>query len=101
MTARRLISLVSVGLCAGLAITVALGGATVAAQPKPTTTKKAPKGKRGPLAPAKDSGAAAGSAAGKGSGAGSAAAGTGSAGAAEGSAVQMTEDPPPSDMTGT
>jgi hypothetical protein len=92
MTARRLISALSVGLCAALAIS-----ATVAAQPKTAPAKKAPKGKKGPLAPAKDAGAAAGSSA-AGSAAGS---GAGSAGAAEGSAVQMTEDPPPSDMTGT
>lgn len=102
MTARRLISVLSVGLCAGLATVPAIE-ATVAAQaqtpPKKTTkttTKKAPRGKRGPLAPAKDSAAGAGA----GSAAGSAA-GAGSAGAAEGSAVQMTEDPPPSDMSGT
>jgi len=91
MTARRLFSASSVGLCAALAIS-----ATVAAQPKTAPAKKAPKGKKGPLAPAKDSGAAAGSAAGSGAGSGA-----GSAGAGEGSAVQMTEDPPPSDMTGT
>ncbi|HEY6179630.1 MAG TPA: hypothetical protein VIX73_34485, partial [Kofleriaceae bacterium] len=59
MTARRLFSASSVGLCAALAIS-----ATVAAQPKTAPAKKAPKGKKGPLAPAKDSGAAAGSAAG-------------------------------------
>src|SRR5205814_59889 len=104
MTARRMISVVSVGLCAGLAMISAIG-ATVDAQPQPktapTTKKKAPKGKKAPLAPAKDSGAAG---AASGSAAGSAstgAAGAGSAGAGEGSAVQMTEDPPPSDMSGT
>src|SRR5882724_5324900 len=104
MTARRVISVLSVGLCAGLAMISAIA-ATVAAQPQaqnktaPTTKKKAPKGKKAPLAPAKDSGAA-GSAAGSAGASGSAAgAGTGSAGTGEGSAVQMTEDPPPSDMS--
>jgi hypothetical protein len=100
MTARRVISVLSVGLCAGLAISAI--GASVAAQPAKSTTKKAPKGQKGtkgPLAPAKDGGAAG---AGSGSAAGSAAAtGSASAGAGEGSAVQMTEDPPPSDMSGT
>ena len=99
MTARRLFSVLSVGLCAGLAIS-----ASVDAQPKPAT-KKAPKaargGKKGPLAPAKDAGSAAG-ATGSAGGAGGATAGSGASGAAgEGSAVQMTEDPPPSDMSGT
>jgi hypothetical protein len=103
MTARRLISV----LCAGL-----LASATVvAAQPSsPATKKAAPKATKGarkaPLAPAKDAGAgaaagsaAAGSAAGGGATGG--AAGSGTAGGGEGSAVQMTEDPPPSDMNGT
>src|SRR5215831_4385647 len=103
MRARRLISALSVGLSAALAIS-----ATVAAQPKTTTpAKKAPKGKKGPLAPAKDTGAGSAAAAGTGKAAagtgsaGAAGTGSGSAGAGEGSAVQMTEDPPPSDMTGT
>lgn len=90
MTARRLISVLSVGLCAALAMSV-----SVDAQPR--TTKKAPKGKRGPLAPAKDTGGTAAPA----KDTGATAAPAGGAGAAEGSAVQMTEDPPPSDMTGT
>ena len=98
MTARRLISVLTVALSAG-----AVAAATVEAQPatqpatqKTTkkTTKAAPKaakgaraGKKAPVAPAKDTGAASGSGAGSSAG--------------EGSAVQMTEDPPPSDMTGT
>src|SRR5215470_5361084 len=105
MTARRLISAVSVGLCAGLAISATVVAQPAPAQPK-STAKKAPKGKKGPLAPAKDTGTTAGST--KAAGSGSAAAGSaaassaaGSAGTGEGSAVQMTEDPPPSDMTGT
>jgi hypothetical protein len=93
MTARRLISVLTVALSAGAVVS-----ATVDAQPapkKPARPAKPAKGKAGkktPLAPAKDSGAAAGSAA---AGSGS------SAGAGEGSAVQMAEDPPPSDMSGT
>lgn len=90
MTARRLLSVLTVGLCAGLA-----ASATVDAQSKPPATRKAPRGartgKKAPAAPAKDAGSA--------SSAGAGTAGTGSA--AEGSAVQMTEDPPPSDITGT
>ncbi|TMQ08193.1 MAG: hypothetical protein E6J90_41195 [Deltaproteobacteria bacterium] len=86
MTARRLISALCIGL-SGLA-----ASATVLAQPSPAPAKKAPraapKGKKAPLAPAKDGGSGSGSAA------------AGSAGSAEGSAVQMTEDPPPSDMSG-
>jgi hypothetical protein len=90
MTARRLISV----LCAGL-----IASATVvAAQPKQPAKKAAPaKGARGAKnapAPAAKTGSAAGSAAKAGSAAGSASGG-------EGSAVQMTEDPPPSDMNGT
>jgi hypothetical protein len=105
MTARRLISLLSIGL-SGL-----IASATVVAQPAPPAKKAAPKkaapkGKKGPLAPAKDGGNGTGSGT---SGAGSAGAtpatssGTTPArgsGAGEGSAVQMTEDPPPSDMSG-
>ena len=95
MTARRLISVLTVGLGVGSVLS-----ATVAAQPKPAP-KKAPKAKKGPLAPAKgDAGAASGAASGS---ATSGAAGGSAAGAVagEGSAVQMAEDPPPSDMTGT
>jgi hypothetical protein len=118
-----------------------LASATLAgAQPTQTAqnTKKAPKGrggKKGPLAPAKDAGAAdapatgdkSGGATGGASGGATGATGTprattpkdtgGTGGATakdagtpvtgaassatEGAAVQMTEDPPPSDMTGT
>jgi hypothetical protein len=95
MTAFRLISVLSVALTASVAV--------VAAQPKPPAKKAPPKtGKKGPLAPAKDgsspaaAGSAKGSAAAPGTTAGSAA-----APANEGSAVQMTEDPPPRDITGT
>jgi hypothetical protein len=101
MTARRLISVLSVGLGAALA-----ASATVVAQPKPAARKPAPRTApksrpKAPLAPAKDG--AAGAAASSGSAAGSAAGSPGAAGTpgGEGSAVQMTEDPPPSDMTGT
>jgi hypothetical protein len=96
MTARRLLSILSVTLFAS--------GTAVVAQPQPPAPKKAaPKGAKGakdtkdtkdakkaPAAPAKDTGtpAKAGSAAGSATGGG------------EGSAVQMTEDPPPSDMSG-
>ena len=76
MTARRLISVLSVGLIASASI--------VAAQPKPAK-KPAAKTPKRPVAPAKDAGSAAAPA----------------AGSAAGSAVQMTEDPPPSDMAGT
>lgn len=100
MMARRLISVLSVGLSAGLVVS-----ATVAAQPTPQTKKATPKatpksgksgksGKKAPAAPAKDTGAKAGSGAAAGSAAGPGAGG-------EGSAVQMAEDPPPSDGTGT
>jgi hypothetical protein len=92
MTARRLISVLCIGL-SGMA-----ASATVVAQPSPAPAKKkapkaAPRTKKGPLAPAKDAGSGSATAT-----AGSAAGSAGSA--AEGSAVQMTEDPPPSDMTG-
>jgi hypothetical protein len=107
MTARRLLCVLTVSLTASAAV--------VAAQPKPAKkapAKTAPKAK-GPLAPAKDSGAPAkdSGAPAKDSGApakdsGAPAPSTGAAGAAmpagsEGSTVQMAEDPPPSDITGT
>jgi hypothetical protein len=84
MTARRLISVLSVGLLATASV--------VAAQPKPAK-KPAPKGAKRPLAPAKDASAGSGSAAGSADGS--------AAGGAAGSTVQMTEDPPPTDMAGT
>jgi hypothetical protein len=99
MTARRLISVLTVALSAGAGVSASVD-AQPATQPAPKKAGKPAKGKAGkkaPLAPAKDSGSAAGSAAGSGSGSGSASA----AGAGAGSAVQMTEDPPPSDITGT
>ncbi len=89
MTARRLVSVLSVTLFAS--------GAVVVAEPQPPAPKKATpaKGagkdaKKAPAAPAKDTGtpAKAGSATGS------------AAGGGEGSAVQMTEDPPPSDING-
>jgi len=101
MTARRLLSILSVTLFAS--------GTAVVAQPQPPAPKKAaPKGatkgardakdaKKAPAAPAKDTGTPAkdtGTPAKAGSAAGSA------TGGGEGSAVQMTEDPPPSDMSG-
>lgn len=98
MTARRLLCALTFGLTAGLT-------ATVIAQPAKKPAAKAPvkapkKGARNttPLAPAKDtdapaSGDSAKAPAGKAAGA--------SAGGSEGSTVQMTEDPPPSDMSGT
>lgn len=92
MNARRLISVLSVGLSAGLA-----GSATVAARPRPAAKKAAPRsGNQAPLAPPRDTGAPSGSA---GDAAGGAV-GPGTSGG-EGSAVQMAEDPPPSDPTGT
>jgi len=101
MTARRLISVLTVVLSAGAGVSVSVDAqpATQPAAKKPAKAKgKA--GKKAPLAPAKgDTGAAAGSAAG--SAAPGAAAGASAAGAGEGSAVQMVEDPPPSDMSGT
>jgi len=102
MTARRLLSVLSVGLLASVSM--------VAAEPTtPPAAKKAPKaakGKKGPLAPAKDSAVPAkgGAAPAKGGNASGSAAkpsgGAGGAGTGEGSAVQMTEDPPPADMSG-
>ena len=109
MTARRLLSALAVGLTASVAV--------VAAQPKPAKkppARPAAKGPKGPLAPAKDGDAPAttgaktppgGAKATAGAATGGASA-TGAAGAAmpagsEGSTVQMTEDPPPKDITGT
>lgn len=105
MTARRLISVLTVALSAGAGVSASVDAQPAtqsATQPtdRPTAkpgAKKAARptkgkaGKKAPVAPAKDSGASAGSGAGSGS----------AAGAGEGSAVQMTEDPPPSDMNGT
>jgi len=101
MTARRLISVLSVGFFASATVVVA--------QPSPPAPKKAaPKGaKKAPIAPAKDAAPAkAGGTTGSGAKAGGATGvpATGSAasaGGGEGSAVQMTEDPAPSDMKGT
>jgi hypothetical protein len=100
MTARRLISVLTVALGAGAGVSASVD-AQPATQPAPKKARpaKGKAGKKTPLAPAKDSGSAAGSGAGAatGSGAGPASA----AGAGAGSAVQVTEDPPPSDITGT
>lgn len=101
----------------GLAVVTA-SVAIVDAQPKPA--KKATPKKKGPLAPAKDGGAPAkdsrapataddSAKAGASSGAkttaapasSTAPASTAAPAGAEGKTVQMTEDPPPSDMTGT
>ena len=93
MTARRLISVLTVALSAGAGVSASVD-AQPATQPAPKKAGKPAKGKAGkkaPLAPAKDSGSGAGSGAGSGS----------AAGAGSGSAVQMVEDPPPSDMSGT
>jgi hypothetical protein len=100
MTARLICCILSAGLSAGV-----IASATMAsAQP----ARKAPRGKKGPLAPAKDAPARD---AGKTAPATDAATGTVPAGSAapagnpapasEGAAVQMAEDPPPSDLTGT
>src|SRR6185295_3310424 len=94
MTARRLLSVLVAGLLASATV--------VAAQPKQPAAPRPPKAKQAPkaagrktptpVAPAKDpDGQAAGSAAPTGAAAGSAA----------GAAVQMAEDPPPRDATGT
>jgi hypothetical protein len=98
MTARRLISVLTVAVSAGAGVSASVDAqpATQSAQPAQPAAKKPAKAKgkaakKTPLAPAKDSGAASGSGSGSGS----------SAGASAGSAVQMTEDPPPSDMSGT
>jgi hypothetical protein len=108
MTARRLITVLGLGLTVLAPV--------VAAQPKPTAKpgakKAAPKpGNKRPLAPAKDAGSPAdgtGGAAGAGAKAapadtrGPAAGPSGGVPAGgEGTPVQMTEDPPPSDITGT
>jgi hypothetical protein len=90
MTARRLISVLAVGLVAT---------ATVAAAPRaPAKQAPAKAGKQGPLAPAKDAGPAAGSAT---PAAGSAA----PRGSGDGSPVPLpmpvNEAPPPRDITGT
>jgi hypothetical protein len=101
MTARRLISVLTVALSAGAGVSASVD-AQPATQPAPKKAGKPAKGKAGkkpPLAPAKDSGSAAGS--GAGSAAGSGAGPASATGASAGSAVQMTEDPPPSDITGT
>ncbi|HEU4728032.1 MAG TPA: hypothetical protein VFT22_09095 [Kofleriaceae bacterium] len=95
MTARRLISVLSAGVLASTSV--------VAAQPK-TPAKKpkaAAKGAKAGLAPAKDAGTPAkdGGPARSGGAAGGGAAGAG-AGGGEGAAVQMSEDPPPSDISG-
>jgi len=88
MTARRLISVLTVGLVASATV--------VAAAPSKTPAKKPAKaGKKGPLAPAKDTGSAAPA-----QGSAAPAAGSGAAPAGEGSAVQLTEDPPPRDING-
>lgn len=93
MTARRLISVLTVALSAGAGVSASVD-AQPAPQPAPKKAGKPARGKAGkkaPIAPAKDSG----------SGAGSSTAPAAAAGAGAGSTVQMTEDPPPSDMTGT
>jgi hypothetical protein len=91
MSVRRLASVLTVCL-------VAASGTFVAAQPK-----KAPaKGKKGPVAPAKDAPAPAAPAApAPATPAPAATPAPGDTGAGAGSAVQMTEDVPPSDMNGT
>lgn len=94
MKARRLLSVLSVGLIASATI--------VAAQP---AKKAAPaKGaKKGPLAPAKDTGTPAKTTGAPAKDPGAPAKAGSAAGAptgGEGSAVQMTEDPPPSDING-
>jgi hypothetical protein len=101
MTARRLLFVLTVCLTTSVAV------AAAQTKPKKAPAKTAPKAK-GPLAPAKDSGAPA-----KDSGAPAPSTAkdaptpsTGAGGAAmpagaEGSTVQMAEDPPPSDITGT
>lgn len=114
MTARRLLSVLTVGLGLGL-VGVTASVAVVAAQPRPA--KKAPAKnapKKGPLAPAKDGGAPAkgggtpaatdapaATGSGKAPAATTAPAGSAAPAGSEGKTVQMAEDPPPSDMTGT
>lgn len=75
MTARRLFSVLSVALVASATI--------VAAQPKPAAKTKKPAGKTAPKPPPKP------------------ATPDPATGSAAGSAVQMTEDPPPTDPSGT
>jgi hypothetical protein len=100
MTARRLISVLSVGFFASATVVVAQPSPPAPKKAAPKTTKGA---KKAAVAPAKDAAPAkAGSTTGSGAKAGSAATGSaGTPGGGEGSAVQMTEDPPPSDMKGT
>ncbi|HEX8108651.1 MAG TPA: hypothetical protein VF516_13045 [Kofleriaceae bacterium] len=97
MTARRLISVLTVALSAGAGVSASVDAqpATQPAAKKPARPTKGKAGKKTPLAPAKNSGSATGS------GAGSSTGSADAAGAGAGSAVQMAEDPPPSDMTGT
>jgi hypothetical protein len=97
MTARRLISVLSAGLFASAAVVVAQPSAPAAKKGAPRAVKG---DKKGPIAPAKGTGAPAkaGGTAAAGAKAGSAAGGPANGG--EGSAVQMTEDPPPADMNG-
>jgi hypothetical protein len=89
MTARRLIPVLAAGLLASATV-----GFAQPKQPAAPKAKRAPKppAKKAPLAPAKDSG---------GDASGSAAPAGTAAGSAAGSAVQMVEDPPPRDATGT
>lgn len=84
MTVRRLVSVLTVVLVASATVVVA--------QPK-GGAKKAPAPAKTPVAPAKDPAPAPAPAAGSGSAAPA-------AGSDAGSAVQMAEDPPPSDMDG-
>jgi hypothetical protein len=96
MTARLICWVLSAGLSAGVIASATLA----AAQP---ARKAAPRGKKGPLAPAKDapaSDAPKAPASGAAPAPATAPAGTAPA-TSEGAAVQMAEDPPPSDMTGT
>ena len=83
MTARRLFSVLTVGLLASAGV--------VAAQPAKKPAKA--KAKSGPLAPAKDAPAKTAPK--------TAPATTPATAPGEGSAVQMTEDPPPRDLNGT
>jgi hypothetical protein len=90
MTARRLTSVLAAGLLASA--TVVFAQPKQPAAPKAKTAPKAGKKTPTPLAPAKDRGSPA---------TGSAASTDAAAGSAAGSAVQMVEDPPPRDATGT
>lgn len=89
MTARRLISVLCAGTLASATVVVAQPSRPAAKKAAP---KKAPADKKGAAAPAK-AGSPAGAAAGS-------AAGPTTPGPGEGSAVQMTEDPPPADING-